>query len=394
MPLRGFGMIRERPDLRDLIIVPAQVSKLPADGIRTLIDTETILGVRCERPLVLDKPIFLSSPSYGAVNKAVKMAFAGAAAHHGLALDTGEGGVTSEEKRILSDGGKLIVQFSTGRFGIDLQTINQADALEISCGQGSKAGMGGILFAEKITEEISEMRLLPNGADAISPPHHLDMEAADDLKYLVDMIREATDHRIPVIVKFSAGRIIDDVKAAVDAGVDAIAIEASEAMGTTVPDVVGNEAGTPLIGAIGAARRAFRLTGARDKGVKLLVSGGVRDASDVFKLLALGADAVGLDIAPLVALGCRGCFWRCPKGDCPAGLTSSSSSIDHEEGARKISNLIRAFEDELKVLVALSGHHTIDDLGPDDLRALTYDAAAISGAKLVGYERELPMWQH
>jgi glutamate synthase domain-containing protein 2 len=238
------------------------------------------------------------------------------------------------------------------------------------------------------------MRLLPDGADAISPPHHLDMESAEDLKYLVDVIREATDHRIPVIVKFAAGRIIDDVKAAVDAGVDAIAIDAAEAMGTTVPDIVGNEAGTPLIGAIGAARRAFRLTGARDKGIKLLITGGVRDASDIFKLLALGADAVGLDLPPLVALGCRGCFERCPKGDCPAGLSTTSPSLDYEEGARKISNLIRAIEDELKILIALAGHHTIDDLGPDDLRALTYDAAAISGAKLIGYERELPMWQH
>ena len=392
-PMRGFGMVRKHPDLDDIVITPAQAASLPNDSMRTLVETKVVIGGDLEKPLVLVKPFTIAPLSLGALSVDARRVLVKAAAEHDLGFDAAEGGLSAEESKILANGGKVIAQMATGRFSIDIDFLNAADAVEIALGHGSKPGMGGILFAEKITDEMNEIRALPKGADALSPPKHLDTDTPEDIKYIVELVREATDRKIPIMLKFAAGDLIDDVKIAVDAGVDAIVVDASEAVGTAVPSIVGNEVGTPLLGIFGGVRRGFKLAGMKDERIKLIVNGGMMTSADVFKSLAMGADAVGLDLPFLVSMGCVGCYENCVKGDCRVGITGEAGTLSKGAG-RGVDNFIKTLDQELKMLVALAGHHSVTDVGLDDVRGMTYEAATVAGVKLMGYERVLPMWQH
>jgi glutamate synthase domain-containing protein 2 len=219
------------------------------------------------------------------------------------------------------------------------------------------------------------------------------------LKLHISLLRELSGHRIPVIVKLGAARVHQETKLAVECGADAVWIEALESPLYGAPDVVVEEVGLPLISVFEPAKKAFEETGARDKGVRLLVSGGITDGGEVFKALALGADAVGVAEAARVAMGCneeeRG---NCHTGKCHAGIATLDpkleSKLDWKAAGKSVANYINALSDEVKLLAAACGHTNIHAANMDDLRALTYDAAAITGVKLAGYERSLPIWMH
>ncbi len=392
-PMRGFGMVRKHPDLDSIVITPAQAARLPNDSMRTLVETKVVIGSGLERPLTLERPYMMAPLSLGALSTDARRVLVKAAAEHDITFNAAEGGLSPEEAKTLANGGKVIAQMASGRFSVDLDGLRSADAVEISLGHGSKPGMGGILFAEKITDEMSEIRALPKGADALSPSKHLDMDTPEDIKYIVEMVRETTDRKIPILLKFGAGNLIDDVKIAVEAGVDAIVVDASEAIGTAVPSIVGNEVGTPILGIFGGVQRGFKLAGMKDSSIKLIVNGGMMTSADIFKALAMGADAVGLDLPFLVAMGCTGCYENCVKGDCRVGITGEPGKLP-KGAARGVDNYIKALDQELRMLIALTGHHSITEVGLDDVRGMTYEAATVAGVKLMGYERVLPMWQH
>jgi len=392
-PMRGFGMVRKHPDLDDIVITPAQAARLPNDSMRTLVETKVVIGGGLEKPLTLEKPFTVAPLSLGALSVDARRVLVKAAAEHDLAFDTAEGGLSAEESKILANGGKVIAQMASGRYAVDIDFLRSADAVEIALGHGSKPGMGGILFAEKITDEMNEIRGLPTGADALSPSKHLDMDTPEDITYIVEVVRETTDRQIPIMLKFGAGNIIDDVKIAVEAGVDAIVVDGSEAVGTAVPSIVGNEVGTPLLGIFGGVRRGFKLAGMKDASIKLIVNGGMMTSADVFKALAMGADAVGLDLPYLVSMGCTGCYENCVKGDCRVGITGGPGRLSKGAG-RGVDNYIKALDQELKMLIAIAGHHSVTDVGLEDVRGMTYETATVAGVKLMGYERVLPMWQH
>jgi len=383
-PVRGTGARRCIPTFDDLVILCAQVSRPPIDHYREPCDTSVVLGKRfAKKPLKLETPIYIGAISFGAASKEAKLAMAKGASKAGTAVNTGEGGMLPEERKYAK---KLIVQYASGRFGVSAHYLQSADAIEIKIGQGAKAGQGGLLMAEKVIGEIAQIRGVPEGTDMISPARHMDIVGPEDLKMKIEQLREITDWRIPIMVKFSAGRVKEDVKIAAKAGADVIVVDGMQAGTGASPEVVLEHAGLPTLAALVEARDALEELGVRDE-VNLVISGGIAGGADVAKALALGADAVAVCTAPMIALGCRVCG-LCNTGRCPYGIATQDPTLRRrlkvDEGAKHVANLLRVFTDEAAMLAMLAGKTSLSSLEREDLRALTLEASEITKVPLVG----------
>jgi glutamate synthase domain-containing protein 2 len=392
---------RPLPGLDSISICPAQLSgTFPAD-IFEGIETDVVIGEKqAKDPLTLMVPIFLPGMPFGQVGHNARLGLAYGASLAQTAFGTGVGGALPEEKEICRQfHGKLLASWGPARFGVTPEYLNGGNAVVLElCGTG-RGCTTGLWRSERTTLAQADMYGVPAGFDWVIPPAHLDMEYPEDLKLHIALLREVTDHRIPIIVKMGAARVHQETKLAVECDADAVWIDALESPLYGAPDVIVEEVGLPLISVFEPARKAFEETGAREKGVRLLVSGGISDGGEVYKALALGADAVGVAEGALVAMGCNeegGC--NCHSGKCPAGIATLDprleSTLDWKAAGKSVGNYINALSDEVKLLAAACGHTNIHAASIEDLRALTYDVAAITGIKLVGYEKSLPMWMH
>lgn len=409
--LRGFGTMGPTPHFDNIVVVPSQLaSPAPRDKYREECNMEVVIGEEtCEKPIRLQYPLIFPAMSYGALSKEAKLALAIGAAKMGIMTNTGEGGVVEEEpyyakgferpngsRQRWRPGGYLAIQWSTGRWGVSADYVNAGDAVEIKIGQGAKPGMGGHLLGEKVTEDVARIRGIPVGSDALSPCRYYDVLAPEDMKKQVDFLRDITKYEKPILMKLGPSRPYEDVKMAALAGVDAISIDGLAGGTGCSPDVVTQGVGIPTIACIGPAARALKDLGLHRK-VKLFALGGMRNGLDAFKAIAMGADGVGFGTAAQIAMGCRGCM-ACHQGDCPYGITSQkpkmTERLDPEEIGQRLANFIKATAEEVKILTMLSGHSDIQELSEEDLRALDVDTAAITGLKLVGYERALPWWEN
>ncbi|MBU1495197.1 MAG: 4Fe-4S binding protein [Actinobacteria bacterium] len=384
--LRGCGSGRPLPTLDDIIILPAQLTRTPVDKYRQECNTRVCIGEgRVARPLQLEIPIMIAAMSYGAISRNAKMALAAGTALAGTAANTGEGGSFPEERQLAK---KLVVQWSTGRFGCSREYLRTADAIEIKIGQGAKPGMGGHLMAEKVTPDIARIRGIPVGTDALSPCRHLDMTRPGDLGKHVQLLREITNWEVPIIVKLGPGEVYRDVRLALEADPDAIAIDGMEGGTGASPEVTTDHVGVPTLGCIVPAVKALEDSGKKDS-VRLILLGGIKSGADVAKAIAMGIDIVGIASAALIALGCRVCK-QCHKGRCVYGIATQDSELtarlDVEEGARKVANYLSALAEELKILAMLAGHGDIYQLQRYELRALNREAADITGLGLIGVE--------
>jgi len=383
-PVRGMGAWRKFPHFDDLVFLCAQNSRPPIDHYREPCSTEVVLGARyAERPLRLKAPIIIGAMSFGAVSRETKLAVAKAATMVGIATNTGEGGMLRDEREAAAT---LIAQYASGRFGVSAAYLQMADAIEIKIGQGAKGGQGGLLMGEKVTEEVAHVRGISLGADAVSPARHLDIVGPEDLKMKIEQLREITDWKVPIAVKYSAGRTSDDAKIAAKAGADIIVIDGKQGGTGAAPDIVIEHAGLPTLPALVEAERGLREAGMRDE-VSLVISGAIRNGADVAKALALGADAVAISTGVLVAMGCRMCG-LCSTGRCPRGIATQDPALRRrirvDDAAQRVENYLNATIEELEMFTQLSGKTCTGNLERDDLRALNADAAAIAGVKLVG----------
>jgi glutamate synthase domain-containing protein 2 len=408
--LRGFGTQGPTPNFDMITVVPSQIaSEAPRDKYREECDMQVVIGEdTCENPMVLKLPFVWPAMSFGALSKEAKLALAIGAAMTGIATNTGEGGLLPEERwlsRGYADekrkqkkwepGGSLVVQWSTGRWGVSAEYVNSGDAIEVKIGQGAKPGMGGHLLGAKVTEAVSEVRGIPVGSDALSPCRYYDVQTMDDMKHMVAFLRDVTEHKYPILFKLGPSRPYADVAACIEAGADAISIDGLVGGTGCSPDLVTQGVGIPTIACIPPAVQALKDYGVHRK-VKLIALGGIRNGLDAFKAMAMGADAVGFGSAAEVALGCRVCY-ACHKGNCPYGITSQKEEfrarLDPVEGGERLANFIRATGEEVKILTMLSGHSSTADLSPEDLRAMDLNTAALTGLKLAGFDRPLPMWE-
>ena len=271
--IRGFSTFQKLPTLDDLVFLPAVMTRLPLEGYREHCETKTWIGGGrpdlVSEPLELAFPVYLTSMSFGALGTNAKRALGMGFSRAGLATCTGEGGMLPEEREA-SD--RLIYQMTPSRYGLDLEHLRMADAIEIVVGQGAKPGTGGMLLGMKVSEKVAEMRTLPVGVDQRSAARHPDFLGGDDLAVKIEELREATDYRVPIILKLAACRVEQDVKIAAKTGCDAIVVDGTEGSTAASPEFQLDHTGVPTLTAIPAARRALEDIGMYGK-ITLIASG-------------------------------------------------------------------------------------------------------------------------
>jgi methylamine---glutamate N-methyltransferase subunit C len=403
--IRGFSTFRRFPSFDDLVFLPAVMTRLPLEGYREHCDTGTVIGGGhpdlVARPLRLDIPVYLTSMSFGALGATAKTALGRGFSRAGSATCTGEGGMLDQEREASK---LLIYQVTPSRYGLDLDHLRQADAIEIALGQGAKPGTGGLLLGMKVSERVAAMRTLPVGVDQRSCVRHPDFLGADDLQVKIEELREATDYQVPIILKLAACRVEFDVKIAVKTGCDAIVLDGTEGATAAAPEYQLDNCGVPLLASIRTARRAIDELRAT-RSVSLIVSGGIRNGVDVAKCLALGADAVAIGTSALIALGCNapryeadyaalgtapGACHHCHTGRCPVGITTQDpeleARLDPDEGAERVARFLTAIMMELTGVAKSVGKRNVHNLEPEDLRATTLEASAFTGLPLAGVE--------
>jgi glutamate synthase domain-containing protein 2 len=398
--IRGFGAKRRLPTFDDLVFLGASVSRYPLEGYRERCATNVAIGTRfAEQPIELAIPITIAGMSFGALGSHAKEALGRAATAMGTSTTTGDGGMTDEERAASKT---LVYQVLPSRYGLNPDDLRRADAIEIVVGQGAKPGGGGMLLGLKITERVAAMRTLPQGIDQRSACRHPDWTGPDDLTIKIAELREITGWQKPIYVKIGATRTSFDVPLAIKAGADAIVLDGMQGGTGATQDVFIEHVGIPTLPAVRQAVEALQELDMHRK-VQLIVSGGIRSGADVAKAMALGADAVSIGTAALIALNCNaplyeedytalgtkpGFCHHCHTGRCPVGITTQDPELeqrlDVEQAARRVRNYLSTMVLEAQTLARACGKSHLLNLEPEDLAALTVEAAAMAGVPLAG----------
>jgi glutamate synthase domain-containing protein 2/rubredoxin len=350
------------PGLETFLFRGRQFYRFPLDEDQE-VNTSTIIGPNAKHPLVLDIPYFVSHMSFGALSKEAKIALAIGASRAGTATGSGEGGLLPEERE---HGKKVIYEIGTALYGRDTNAMRAADAVEIKFGQAAKPGMGGHLPGAKVTPEIAQIRNIPVGEDFISPNFQPDIKCPDDLKKMVNSIRETTDGK-PVGIKFTAGHIEEDLKFVLQANPDFITVDCRGGATGAAPNFIRDHICLPAIYTIRRVRKYLDQTRSR---VTFCVTGGFRDSTDIAKAIALGADCVALATSSLLAIGCQQ-YRICNTGKCPVGIATQDPELRKRfsipASADRFSNFCNATTEELKALARVNGRQNIHDLNLDDI---------------------------
>lgn len=398
--IRGGGAKRAVPHFDDLLFLGASVSRYPLEGYRETCDTSVTLGTRyAQNPIKLDIPITIAGMSFGALSGPAKEALGRGATAAGTSTTTGDGGMTAEER---GHSDKLVYQYLPSRYGMNPDDLRKADAIEMVVGQGAKPGGGGMLLGQKISDRVADMRNLPKGIDQRSACRHPDWTGPDDLEIKLTELREITQWKIPIYVKIGATRPYFDTTLAVKAGADVVVIDGMQGGTAATQDVFIEHVGLPTLACIRPAVKALQDLGMHRK-VQLVVSGGIRNGADVAKAMALGADAVSIGTAALIALGDNDPKWEAEyqalgttagayddwhEGNDPAGITTQDPELmawlDPIEAGRRLKNYLKVLTLEAQTIARACGKNNLRNLEPEDLCALTIEAAAMAGVPLAG----------
>lgn len=398
--IRGGGAKRKVPHFDDLLFLGASMSRYPLEGYRERCATDVVLGDRHgATPLHLDIPITIAGMSFGALSGRAKEALGRGASEVGTSTTTGDGGMTPEER---GQSTKLVYQYLPSRYGMNPDDLRKADAIEVVLGQGAKPGGGGMLLGQKITDRVAEMRTLPIGIDQRSASRHPDWTGPDDLTIKVGELREITDGAKPIYVKVGATRTYYDVKLAVHAGADVVVVDGMQGGTAATQDVFIEHVGIPTLAAVPQAAQALQELGVHRK-VQLIVSGGIRTGADVAKALALGADAVSIGTAAMIAMGdnspefeaeyeqlgsAAGYYDDYQAGNCPAGISTQdprlASRLDPVAAGHRLANYLRVLTMEAQTIARACGKSHVQHLEPEDLVALTIESAAMARVPLAG----------
>ncbi|MDO6587599.1 FMN-binding glutamate synthase family protein [Salipiger sp. 1_MG-2023] len=398
--IRGGGAKRRVPHFDDLLFLGASMSRYPLEGYREKCETGVTLGTRfAKKPIELKIPITIAGMSFGSLSGPAKEALGRGASLAGTSTTTGDGGMTEEER---GHSEKLVYQYLPSRYGMNPDDLRRADAIEVVVGQGAKPGGGGMLLGQKITERVAGMRDLPVGIDQRSACRHPDWTGPDDLEIKILELREITNWEKPIYIKVGGARPYYDVALSVKAGADVIVLDGMQGGTAATQDVFIENVGTPTLACIRPAVKALQDLGMHRK-VQLVVSGGIRTGADVAKALALGADAVSIGTAALVALGDNDPKWEQDyralgtttgayddwhEGRDPAGITTQDpelmARLDPIEAGRRLRNYLNVLTLECQTLARACGKSHVHNLEPEDLVALTIEAAAMAQVPLAG----------
>ncbi|MGU9957983.1 MAG: FMN-binding glutamate synthase family protein, partial [Arenicellales bacterium WSBS_2016_MAG_OTU3] len=350
----------------------------------------------------LDIPIYIASMSFGALSASAKAGLGYGASKVGSMTCTGEGGMLEDEREASKT---LVYQMTPSRYMLDLEHLRMADGIELVVGQGAKPGTGGLLLGMKVSERVAKMRSLPLGVDQRSTVRHPDFLGADDMQVKIEELREAVDYKVPIFLKMGATRPRFDVAIAAKAGVDVIVVDGAEGGTGASPELLLDHTGIPTMSAIRAAREALDDCGMSDE-VSLVAAGGIRSGVDAAKCLALGADAVMIGTAGLIALGCNspryidgynalgtspGSCHHCHTGLCPVGIATQDPDLekrlDVAAASERVARYLTAMTMEITLLAKSCGKSSVHNLDVEDLRALSMQASAFTGVKMAGIDR-------
>jgi glutamate synthase domain-containing protein 2 len=409
--IRGLGAKRHLPSFDDLSFLTASASRYPLEGYREKCDTKTVLGTRfAKNAIELDIPITIAGMSFGALTAHAKDALGRAASAMGTSTTTGDGGMTPEERQSSKT---LVYQCLPSRYGFNPDDLRKADAIEMVIGQGAKPGGGGMLLGQKISPRVAQMRTLPEGIDQRSACRHPDWTGSDDLAIKIAELREITDWEVPIYVKVGATRVKNDVKLAVASGADVVVVDGMQGGTAATQQVFIEHTGIPTLAALRQAVEALEEIDMVGR-VQLVISGGIRTGADAAKALAMGADAVSIGQATLMALGCNSPYYvangerrdatadyaaldtapgvchHCHTGRCPVGVATQTpeleTRLDPEWGAQRVKNYLMTLVLELTTLARACGKSNVHNLEREDLVALTVEAAAMAKLPLAGTE--------
>jgi glutamate synthase domain-containing protein 2 len=398
--IRGGGAKRKLPHFDDLLFLGASISRYPLEGYRERCGTNVVMGGRfAKKPIELKIPITIAGMSFGALSGPAKEALGRGASAAGTSTTTGDGGMTDEERDHSSI---LVYQYLPSRYGMNPDDLRRADAIEVVIGQGAKPGGGGMLLGQKISPRIAKMRTLPEGIDQRSACRHPDWTGPDDLEIKIEELREITDWEKPIYVKVGASRPYYDTALAVKSGADVVVLDGMQGGTAATQDVFIEHVGLPILAAIRPAAQALQDLGMHRK-VQLIVSGGIRNGADVAKALALGADAVSIGTAALIAIGdndprleqeyqklgsTAGAYDDWQDGQDPAGITTQdpelAARLDPVKAGRRLANYLSVLTLETQTIARACGKSHVHNLEPEDLVALTVEAAAMARLPLAG----------
>jgi glutamate synthase domain-containing protein 2 len=398
--LSGMGNALDYPVIFDRLVLDAcQVTNPSIDPLREPMEVRTYLGKKPARldlrrrengdvelltkltpNLQAETPIMVGHMSYGAISLNAQMSMARAVTEAGTFMGTGEGGLHSA---LYPYQNHMIVQVASGRFGVDIDYLERGAAIEIKIGQGAKPGIGGHLPGEKVCMDVSCTRMVPLGSDAISPAPHHDIYSIEDLAQLVRSLKEATEWKKPVFVKIAAVHNAAAIAAGIArSSADAIVLDGFRGGTGAAPRVFRDHVGIPIEAAIASVDKKLRDQGIRNE-VSLIASGGIRESADVAKAIALGADAIYVGTAALVAMGCRVCG-SCYRGLCPWGIATQREDLvkrlNPDVASVQVTNLIQAWTLELAELMGAAGINSIESLrgNRDRLRGYMLDESLMS----------------
>ena len=398
--IRGGGSKRNLPNFDDLLFLGASISRYPLEGYRESCNTMVTLGDRfSSNPLKLDIPITIAGMSFGALSAQAKEALGRGASLVGTSTTTGDGGMTKEER---GHSKQLVYQLLPSRYGMNPDDLRKADAIEIVVGQGAKPGGGGMLLGQKINDRVAEMRTLPKGIDQRSPCRHPDWTGPDDMEIKILELREITGWKVPIFIKVAGSRPYYDVALAAKSGADVVVVDGMQGGTAATQEVFIENVGIPTLACVRPAVKALQELGLHRK-VQLIISGGIRNGADVAKAMALGADAVSIGSAALIALGdndpryqkdyeklgtTAGSFDDWHEGLDPAGITTQDKKLakrlDPKLGGRRLANYLNVMTMEAQTIARACGKNDLRNLEPEDLCALTVESAAMAGVPLAG----------
>ena len=398
--IRGGGSKRKLPHFDDLLFLGASISRYPLEGYREKCTTNITLGTRyAKKPLELDIPITIAGMSFGALSGPAKEALGRGASIAGTSTTTGDGGMTKEER---GQSKHLVYQLLPSRYGMNPDDLRKADAIEVVIGQGAKPGGGGMLLGQKISDRVAEMRTLPKGVDQRSACRHPDWTGPDDLAIKITELREVTQWKVPIFVKIAGARPYYDTALAVKAGADVVVLDGMQGGTAATQEVFIENVGQPTLACIRPAVDALQDLNMHRE-VQLIISGGIRNGSDVSKALALGADAVSIGSAAMIAIGDNDPKWEKEynklgstagayddwhEGKDPAGISTQDPKLmkrlDPIKAGKKLSNYLKVMTLEAQTIARACGKNSLHNLEPEDLCALTVEAAAMARVPLAG----------
>lgn len=360
--IEAMGTQMKMPNWDDILILGAQLNPPPLEE-HADVSLRTVIGKNAKKPMVLDMPVYISHMSFGALSRETKIALAKGSAMAGTAMCSGEGGVLPEEKAAAH---KYIFEYVPNLYSVTTENLTTSDAIEIKIGQGTKPGMGGHLPGSKVTPEIAAVRNKPLGKDVISPSKFPGINTKEDLRQMVDTLRECSEGR-PIGIKIAAGRIEKDLAYCVYAEPDFITIDGRGGATGASPAIIRDSTSVPTVYALYRARKYLDSVNAD---IDLVITGGLRVSSDFAKAIAMGADAVAVASAAMVAAACQQ-YRICGTGMCPVGVATQDPELRerlHMDAAfRRVANYLRCSAEELRTFARITGHENIHDLSVDDL---------------------------